>query len=302
MSPETFFVVYRPLLLALTFLAGIILQCVSILRKKPVKWQVIVFLGMLAYMSFMMGYSIFSYSPEYLEKNLLQAILPQIITIGMVFAFLFIMIFLKDVVTVIDEGVIYSLTLSFWFLIIVRSSSFNLSCFIFIIVLALIPTVGTVALLLHQGPIKNVYKFLFYGWYLLVNAVFAYVYFTSLPSEFFASGGLVVTGEEDFLLMLSMGMVMVYLVYNAGILYYAFIYSLMFAEVRKQLISYSEQLFGDKQISGREMKRITLFQVLIFAIFLAVPQGLRLYLISFWILLTPVILKVFFALRRAFRM
>lgn len=188
----------RPVLLGCAFLGGMFVQCLSLLRKRPPKWGIITFAGMLVYMTAMMGYAVTNYPAEYLEEKLIQVILPQMFSFGFVFTFLFIAIFLKDVVKVINEAVIFSLTLSFWFLVLHRAGDFGPLPLAGVIALGIVPTAGAIYLLTHTGELRNVFRLFFYAWYLLVNALFALAFFDQLPSGFILSGGLTLTGSETY--------------------------------------------------------------------------------------------------------
>jgi len=280
----------RPVLLAMTFFLGIAIQCIGMLRRRPPRWAVFTFLGLLGYMLFMMVYSALSHSAEYPQKQLSRALLPMLFSFSFVFSFIFIAVFLKELVKTIDESVIFSMTISFWFLLLYRAGDFGTHALAVLAVLGAVPTVGSsIALLYRRGGIRNTYKLLFYGWYLLVNAVFAFAVFKALPTQFFLTASPRMVGEATFLDMLMLGMVCAYLMFNAGLLYYAGIYSLLSSEARRQLVSLSDNLFSDRRIEKREIYRIVAVQTAYFAALALLDPAARLYLLSFWILLTPII-------------
>lgn len=107
-------------------------------------------------------------------------------------AFFFIAVFLKHVIKVINEKVIFSVTLSYWFLLLIKGSEFSAGTFVFPVVPGAGPTAGAVTLIYCPGTIREKNK-----------------------------------------------MEVVHLLFNGGILYYAFIFSLMYRDIRGELHSYT---------------------------------------------------------------
>lgn len=263
--------------LALCFLVGVIIQCLSLLREMPKKWAFITFFGMLVYMAVLMGYSLFQLT----EIRLLEPIL----SLGMVFGFLFISIFLKEVLSIIDEKVIFSLTISYWFLLFYYGTSLYPASSNLLIEAGIFFTIVTILLIRQKTALKPLQKFLLYGWYLAINGIFALLYISHLPYPFH----LLHTGIAAPWEMLILGMLTIQLLYNFGILYYVFIYSLMVKGIRQQIIAQTKTLFTDQQISRKDIISITVSQCIAFIPLYFFRDSFGITLLAIWILLTPLI-------------
>jgi hypothetical protein len=286
-----------PVVPALAYFSGIIVQCISIVRTRPPKWAFITFFGMLAYMGGMMAYAVISHARETNISNP-SYIMQPMLSFGFVLGFLFIAIFLKQVIKVINEKVIFSVTLSYWFLLLIKGSEFSAGPLVLLVLLGAGPTAGAVTLIYYPGKIREKIKVVFYAWYLFVNAFFAITYFQSLPVTFMADGGMSLPFSESIPRLFALGMVVVHLLFNGGILYYTFIYSLMSRDIRQELVSYTSEVFSDEQISLNNITYILTVQVACFIAFLCFGPAAQFLSLSFWILLTPVIVIVLMAARR----
>ena len=286
-----------PVTPALAYFSGIIVQCLSIVRTRPPKWAFITFFGMLAYMGVMMSYAVISHVRE---TNISHSsyIMKPLLSFGFVLGFLFIAIFLKQVIKVINEKVIFSVTLSYWFLLLVKGNEFSAGTLVFLVFLGAGPTAGAVTLIYYPGKIRSKFKVVFYAWYLFVNAFFAITYFYSLPVQFMADGGMSLPFAESIPRLFALGMVVVHLLFNGGILYYTFIYSLMSRDIRQEIVSYTSEIFSDEQISRNDITYILAVQVACFIAILFFGDSAQFLALSFWILLTPVIIIFLLAGRR----
>lgn len=280
------------MIMAFVYLAGIIIQCLSLLRKRPSKASVFIFLGMLGYLTVLIIYSIAQSPREQIEKSLMQAVVPHVISSGFIIALLFIAIFLKKVVKIIDETIIFSLTLSFWFLMINYSGSFSTGTVTAFIIIGILSTAIMLYLFIHAEKVKEIHKYFLYGWYLFINVVFSFSYYFNLPCEFFLSGGLIFNGMITWLEIITLGMVVVHIVFIAGILYYTMIYSLFSPDARFQVITYSSRLFRDRRIKSGELINISIIHLGSFILFSVLSAALGFYLFSLWILLTPLVMQL----------
>lgn len=288
-----------PVVPALAYFCGIIIQCLSIVRSRPPKWGIVTFFGMLIYMGVMMIYAVSS-STQASQINSMSYIMQPLLSFGFVLGFLFIAVFLKQVIKVINEKVIFSVTLSYWFLLLIRGSTLGTVTLIFLVLLGAGPTAGTIMLIYYPGRINEKSKVLFYGWYLFVNALFAVTYFQSLPVQFMADGGMSLPYSESIPRLFALGMVVVHLLFNGGILYYTFIYSLLSRETRHAVVSYTSEIFSDEQISAKDIMYVLGIQTACFIAFLFFGPAVQFLALSFWILLTPVIIIILMSGRKIF--
>lgn len=276
----------------LAFQGGILIQCLSMLREKPPKWSVITFGGMLAYMVIMMVYAVFQSNQQYLAENLSNILSQQMISLGFVFAFLFIAIFLKSLIKIINESVIISITICYIFLIFESLDLMNIKILITALVLGLIFLGACAYLIITKTKINNFMKLIFYGWFLLVNGFLAVNYFIHLGIGYYELPSLVFAEKVSSFNMLIIGMITAQVLFNFGIIYYSFIYSLISKQTRDNLISYSENLFSDNQFSFKNIKFFSFLQILIFAAVTIFLSKISYQLIVLWILLSPLMVKI----------
>ncbi|MGC9365570.1 MAG: hypothetical protein ACP5FK_00815 [bacterium] len=276
----------------LAFQGGVLIQCLSMLREKPPKWSVITFGGMLAYMVIMMVYAVFQTNQQYLAENLPNILSQQMISLGFVFAFLFIAIFLKSLIKIINESVIISITICYIFLIFESLDLMNIKILITALVLGLIFLGACAYLIITKTKINNFMKLIFYGWFLLVNGFLAVNYFIHLGIGYYELPSLVFAGKVSSFNMLIIGMITAQVLFNFGIIYYSFIYSLISKQTRDNLISYSENLFSDNQFSFKNIKFFSVLQILIFAAVTIFLSKISYQLIVLWILLSPLMVKI----------
>jgi len=275
----------------LSFIGGVMIQSASLLREKPSRWQVIVFLGMLGYLVFLMSYAM-SHAPSG-EADITPRIISLVMTSGGIFAVLFIMIFLKSIVSVIDESVIISNTISFWFILFESWRDFSAPALVIMAVAGIVFGAASFNLTFRRGKIRKAYKYALYGWYLVVNGMFAVSYFKSLSVGFYELPASVNSGDVPALTMTIIGMIAVHVFFNFGILYYSVIYSLVSSETRRGLVEYSDRLFSDRQVSIPAVRRMLVVQVVSFLavrIFLSDISG---RFIALWMLMTPIIARLF---------
>ncbi|MBN2363592.1 hypothetical protein JXL83_05630 [candidate division WOR-3 bacterium] len=288
---------FNPLL---AYLAGVSLQCLSLLRKKPPKWSVITFFGLLAYMIFMMLYSILSINSEVLFNNIKSILITQGMSYGFVLAFLFMVIFLKEIVKIINESVIISVTLSYLFLLFETRHSLTGYGFVFAVILGLLFGFLSLYLLLSKKKLRNVYKLIFYGWYILVNGFFAVSYFNYLGLDFQSLPTAVGKSEVPVYKMAVLGMIAVQVLMSFGLLYYSFIYSLFSKDARDALLSYSEKIFSDDQFDIRNLGVMTFFQSSAFILVSFFLSKIAFEFLAFWILLSPAITRFFYKISAGF--
>jgi len=277
---------------SLAFLGGIILQCISLLRKGPSNRKKIIFAGMFLYISAMMFYS--ATQGGNAQKS--QILISIITSLGFVTAFLFIALFIKEVVKIINESIIISNTLSYFFLIFEMHSSLSPQALSFLTILGISMGIVSIYLIINKNKIINLYKYLFYGWYLFINGFFAISYFQNLNIEYYEISSLVLAGKIPILSMWILGMIVVHLLFNFGILYYTTIYSLLSKDTRKEIVNYSNNLFLDKQVNLKEITIMLLFQLISFIFSWIFLDSIAGEIIALWILLTPIILKIFSSL------
>ena len=201
-----------PVVPALAYFCGIIIQCLSIVRTRPPKWGIITFFGMVVYMGGMMVYAV-SFNMGTANTSGVSYIMQPLLSFGFVLGFLFIAVFLKQVIKVINEKVIFSVTLSYWFLLLIKGGTLTTGTIILLILLGAGPTAGAIMLIYYPGRIKEKIKVLFYAWYLFVNALFAITYFQSLPVQFMADGGMSLPFTESVPRLFTLGMVVVHLLF-----------------------------------------------------------------------------------------
>jgi hypothetical protein len=283
------------------YIAGIIIQCLSLLREKPYKWAVITFLGMLFYLSSMMIYSVFYYNHDNFNNNALEAVTPQIMVFGFIIAFLFIAVFLKSVVTIINEYVILSNTISYWFLIYETMEYFSGAVITLLIVLGIIASIASSCIFFYRDRIRNLYKYFLYGWYLFTNGLFAIRYFSGLPIDFFQFPAAINNGEVSSLIMLVIGMIVVHVLFNFGILYYSVMFSLISMDTRKDLLEYTKKIFSDRYVDFRVVRNMLFIQIAAFLVFEIFMSQLSFQFIALWILLVPVIVKIFHFMEGRFK-
>lgn len=268
------------------FLAGVIFQCLSLIHSRPPRWSYYIFFGMIAYSLVLIIISFNSYDSSYFTQKGLDAIIAPFFSFGFIFAFLFIAIFLKQILTTIDENTLISLTVSFWFLFLEYYQEVNLLFQIIFSLLAIYFSFYSYRLIYSKEKQKPVLKLFSYLWFLLVNGLFALSYFSELPHLFIASGGLFHTGKESSLELFSLGMVIVQLTLNFGILYYGILYSLFSPELRQQILINTEQLMSDEQVDSK-LKWILLAQIISFIFFYIFENEYYIYILCFWLLSFP---------------
>lgn len=276
----------------LAFLGGILIQCLSMLREKPPKWSVITFGGMLVYMVVMMAYAVFQTGNQYLTENLFNVLSQQAISLGFVFAFLFVAIFLKSLIKIINESVLISITICYIFLIFESWDIMKIEVLITALVLGLFFLTVCAYLAISKTKINNFLKLIFYGWFLLVNGFLAVNYFIYLDIGYYELPSLVFSGKVSSFTMLIIGMITVQVLFNFGIIYYSFIYSMISKQTRDSLISFSEKLFSDEQFDLQDIKFISVFQILLFASITLLLSKISYQLIVLWLLLSPLIVKI----------
>ena len=66
------------------------------------------------------------------------------------------------------------------------------------------------------------------------------------------------------------------------------------------VVSYTAEIFSDEQISGKDITFILIVQIACFIAFLFFSDSGRFLALSFWILLTPVIVIILMAGKRIF--
>lgn len=278
------------LLPPLAYLAGIIIQCLILLREKPKKSSIAVFIGMFIYMIFMMFFAIMQTGIP--EENQAQVIISQIMTYGLVFTFLFIAIFLKSVVRIIDEVLIVSNTVSFWFLLSVSWRIFGIPVSLLLSIIGAAASIYTVRTIFHRKEMRNTDAYFFYGWYLLTNGLFAVGYFNNLSIDFHRLPAAVNEGVIPPYTMLLIGMTAVHVAFNFGILYYSFIYSLFSAETRSKLADYTGTLFRQTRGPAAQIKKLIIIQTVLFILSRIFASEASYVLYSVWILLTPVLSRI----------
>lgn len=272
----------------LLYTGGVVLQCLALLRARPRKWAVVTFLGMILYMGVLMGYAVLDHSSRTSEPAV-NAFMPLVISFGFVIAFLFVASFLREVSRVISEAVVVSITISYWFLVLERAASMNIVILVCALVAGIPATVGALRLVAGREILPARYKLVHYAWFLFVNVLFVVEYYDSLPTGFPLARGSADPGVETLIRVGVLGMVNVHLVFNGGILYYSSIYSLLYRDARREVIERAGQLFTDRQVTMRSVMRMLLAQGAVFAAMFALPSWIRFYILSFWILLTPVV-------------
>ena len=222
-----------------------------------------------------------------------EPVISLIMTSGLAFAVLFIIVFLKSAVKVISESVIVSNTVSYWFIIFESWPYFNVPVTAFLVTVGTVFGIVSFRLVSDRGRIRNIHKYYLYGWYLFVNGIFAVSYFHCIPEGFHMLPALVNKGQVPPFTMVIIGMITVHVFFNFGILYYCVIYSLMSSGTRKGLVEYSDTLFGDKQISITAARNMIIVQALSFLIIDTFLSHFFCQFVALWMLMTPVIVKLF---------
>jgi len=285
----------KEILLMIMLFLGVLIECFSLLGKKPNKVSVFTFVGMLIYMAFLL------IIPRYQEAQFINQILNVTQTFAVVFAFLFIAIFLKEVLKNLNESIIASLTLSFWLLIFTKMMQGTLAWphLIIAILISVIPSYLIIKAVFSPEKISKQKKTLLYAWFLFVNTVFGVFYFTTINNLFFTTGGLRSTGSESYSGMLTLGMVVVYLLFNGGILYYSIVSLFSIGRKQRQAIYNTvDVLFSNQQISKLESYGLLLPQIIVFLSLLATRPDLLFDFLVYWVLLTPLLVRMLSALKQ----
>ena len=277
----------------LAFIGGVVIQCLSLLREKPPKWGIVTFLGIFFYMIIMMFYAISRSLGSLPKDKMAEPVISLIMSLGMVFACLFIIVFLKSVVKVINESVIVSNTVSYWFILFESWTYFGMVTTAFLVLAGIIFGIVSFRLVSDRERIRNIYKYYLYGWYLFVNGIFAVSYFHCIPEGFHMLPTLVNKGQVPPFTMMLTGMITVHIFFNFGILYYSFIYSLLSSDTRKGLVEYSGRIFGDKQVSAAAVKNMVIVQAVSFLVVEVLLSYFFCQFVALWMLMTPVIVILF---------
>jgi hypothetical protein len=234
----------------------------------------------------MMAYAVY-YRASTAEQADMTTLMPVFISFGFVIAFLFVLSFIREVVRGIGEAVVVSLTISYWFLVIEKSGSMGFVFFTAAAALGVAAAYVAVRLAMGRETLSPRMKTLCYAWFLFANVLLAYEYYAFLPPGFPLAAGTARPDAETYLRLAVLGMVNVNLVYNFGILYYSTVYSIMNRDARRPIFEQAAALFSDRQVTKREVRKMLLFQSAVFLFFLAAPDWSQFYLLSIWILLTP---------------
>lgn len=281
----------------LAFIVGIVVQCASLLRKKPPRASYILFVLMLMYMGGMMIFAMNRGSANTEARSVAEYI-PVVMTFGMVISFLFIAVFLKETVHLINETVIISNTVSYVFLVAESWSALGGTALTFAIIAGLVMGTIAVRLIMSKAPISDMQKYLLYGWYLLVNGFFAVSYFSGLGLDFHMLSALVNEGKVSVITLFILGMIEVHVIFNFGILYYCIMFSIISSDTRKGLMAYTSTIFHDSQADIRSIKALLVTQAGIFLLAVLLFSIVSYHIMALWILLTPLIIKVFSRLRK----
>ncbi len=280
------------LITPMAFLGGVLIQCLSLMRKAPPRWSIITFVGMAVYMVLMMGYALWLPQGEHKMVWDLKHLMSPVMSLGMAGAVLYIMVFLKEIVLNIDESVIVSQTLSYWFVLYEARSLLGPGLVAAGAGLGILFSLLSWRLILQSRRVKRGYKYLLYGWYLLVNGFVAMGYFHLLPMGFYSLVSEVNAGRVGPLTLFLLGMLTVHIFFNFGLLYYSVIYSLISPEMRRGLLEQTDRLFEDRQADPRFLRKTLLGQAALFVLWeIAVPE--RAYgLILLWVMLTPLLMRL----------
>lgn len=173
------------LLLGFIFGAGIVLQAFFLqLQNKSLKSLLLLLLALLfsfllaAYMYFKMNF------PDDMDP-VVAFYFFICFSVGIAF------IYKKEILPVINEAHILSLTILFWFIFLVYfySDAWYIKIFT---VLALVPTIGTIFICFTTFKLKNWVKLFFYVWFLVMTIFIMISYFPFGNISFFWSQNLVI--------------------------------------------------------------------------------------------------------------
>ncbi|MBN1151108.1 hypothetical protein JXA84_07835 [candidate division WOR-3 bacterium] len=276
------------------YIIGATFQCFGLLRKKPPKWSFFVFALMFVYIVFMMLYSTASVSGQVTTNESFKSIvINQGMTLGLAISFLFVSVFLKEIIRVINESVIISVTVSYMLLVFESRDLWSTAGICIAAVLGTFFSAFSVWLLLTKKKIAKPYKLILWGWFFFVNGFFAFSYYSRLGLDFSGIPTAVGKGEIGPLKMAVLGMISVQILVNFGILYYSFIYSLFSKQTRTAIISYTEKAFDDEQFNLKNIGITAIIQLSSYALITYFLSQIALEFIAFWVLLSPLITRGF---------
>lgn len=260
------------------------------------------------------------FSSAFSGKNS-QMLMQFIFPLGMVFAFMFIALFMKEVVMVINKAMVASLTLSFVLLVLNNVKEIEGALFYVALALCIILPYGIIGIVIPklgkflnsqryqnvqvknqdnsaQDKSKNTKKWqiIAYIWCLFINFCIAYIFFQKIGAGSFNLGFL--SAKTPLIDAFIMGMLIVQVLMNAGMLYYGFLFGMVSSEMRTKTFQFIEDnLVSNQQFTSKQIILILVIQVILFSLFRLISSLVGFHFLILWVLLTPILLRIYARLR-----
>lgn len=276
--------------LLLAYFTGIVIQGLSLFRRKPARGLILAFLICMALSIGMIGFVIIQ-QPRTFEGELFS--------LGFMLTFFIVACFISVLLRKITLANLYSLTISYW-LLLYKSTILLPPVAVIILAGVGICATGLFCLVVFKIiTLRNPLKVLLYGWFLFINAVFAILYYSIFQPNFIydVHNNQTILVGQSYLGMLLFGMILVNTAVSAGVLYYAIMYYWI-KSIRKQLTDFIPQVFSDQPLLLYEWLLIPFVQFGLTWLCFTINQLFGFYFLVTCILIGPKIQQMYWKIIR----